>query len=43
MTKHLTKPIRVIRFVVLAFLMEFRTDVSAEWSRYWIIGLDVLC
>jgi len=43
MTKHLTKPIRAIHFMVLAFLVTICTYVSAEWSSHWIIGLDVLC
>jgi len=42
MTEHLTKPMRAIHFLVLAFLVTICTDVSAEWSSYWIIGLDVL-
>ena len=32
--KHLTEPIRAIRFLVLAFLLTICTDVSAEWSSY---------
>ena len=30
MTKHLTKPIRAIHFMVLAFLMTIGTQVSAQ-------------
>ena len=43
MTKHLTKPIRAIHVMVLAFLVTICTYVSAEWLSHWIIGLDVLC
>jgi len=32
--KHLTKPIRAIHFMVLAFLLTICTDVSADWSSY---------
>ena len=33
MTKHLTKPIRAIHFLVLAFLMAVGTQVSAAEIR----------
>ena len=32
MTKHLTKPIRAIHFMVLAFLMTFGTNISFDGS-----------
>ena len=35
MTKHLTKPIRAIHFLVLAFLMTLSSPVAAQDLREW--------
>ena len=41
MTKHLTKPIRAIHFMVLAFLMTIGSQVSAaEISK---MGMSFVC
>ncbi|MDA7466920.1 sel1 repeat family protein [Planktomarina temperata] len=37
MTKHLTKPIRAIHFMVLAFLMTLSSPLAAQDLREWFL------